>query len=177
MQKTPITVLATCLALLALATAGIAGAHRTSTSVAVDALDSALLVQINDVRRAHGLVELKGSTALSESADEHSAEMARAGYFAHASLDHASFSTRIEQAYPSSGYACWSVGENLLYAGPTIGATESMSLWMHSPGHRANILDPAWREIGIAARHSDSAPGIFGRAPVTIVTTDFGVRR
>ena len=177
MKKTPIIALATCLLVLALATAGIAGAHRTSTSAAVDALDSALLVQINDVRRAHDLVPLKVSAALSESADEHSAEMARAGYFAHESLGGGLFSARIEHVYPSAGYAYWSVGENLLYAGPSIGATESMSLWMHSPGHRANILDPTWREIGISARHSDSAPGIYKGGAVTIITTDFGVRR
>jgi uncharacterized protein YkwD len=177
MKKTPIIILATGVAFLVLATAGIAGAQRTGTSVAVDTLDSALLVQINDVRGTHDLVPLKRSAPLSESADEHSAEMARVGYFAHSSRDRSSFSTRIEHVYSSSGYAYWSVGENLLYAGPSIGAVDAMSLWMHSPGHRANILDPSWREIGIAVRHSDSAPGVFDGGPVTIITTDFGVRR
>ena len=47
---------------------------------------------------------------------------------------------------------------------------------MRSPEHRANILNPNWREIGIAAVHSDGAPGTFGGLPVTIITTDFGVR-
>ncbi len=50
-------------------------------------------------------------------------------------------------------------------------------MWMRSPEHRANILAPRWREVGIAAVHLDSAPGLFRGLPVTIVTTDFGVRR
>jgi uncharacterized protein YkwD len=52
-----------------------------------------------------------------------------------------------------------------------------MRLWMNSPPHRQNILDPHWREIGIAAVHMSGAPGTFRGMPVTIITTDFGVRR
>ena len=48
---------------------------------------------------------------------------------------------------------------------------------MGSPGHRANLLSPRWREIGIAAVHAASAPGVYGGHEVTIVTADFGVRR
>ena len=48
---------------------------------------------------------------------------------------------------------------------------------MHSPPHRENILDPSWREIGIAAIHFDTAPGEYRDGPVTIVTADFGARR
>jgi uncharacterized protein YkwD len=51
-----------------------------------------------------------------------------------------------------------------------------MKLWMASPEHRANILNPAWRQIGIAAVNSPSAPGTYGGHDVTVVTTDFGVR-
>ena len=51
-----------------------------------------------------------------------------------------------------------------------------LQMWMQSPEHRANILNPNWREIGISAVHSDGAPGAFGGQPVTIITTDFGVR-
>jgi uncharacterized protein YkwD len=49
-------------------------------------------------------------------------------------------------------------------------------MWMSSPVHRATLLNPAWREVGIAARHYSSAPGIYSRQAVTILTADFGVR-
>ena len=40
-----------------------------------------------------------------------------------------------------------------------------------------NMLDPHWREIGISAVHAPQAPGVYRGLAVTIVTTDFGVRR
>jgi uncharacterized protein YkwD len=48
---------------------------------------------------------------------------------------------------------------------------------MSSPEHRANILDPNWREIGVSAQHVASAPGAYKGLEVTVITTDFGVRR
>jgi hypothetical protein len=47
---------------------------------------------------------------------------------------------------------------------------------MADPGHRANILSPTWRQIGISAESSSDAPGIFGGEAVTVITTDFGSR-
>jgi len=169
------------LAGLVLAAAGVFGVGRTTSSARVNArdkaLDESLLVQINVVRNAHALRPLNLSTGLSVAATRHTTEMGQAGYFAHASLDHTPFWKRIERSYPSSGFRSWDVGENLLYVAPDVGAAKAMELWMNSPKHRANLLDPAWREVGIAARHIKSAPGIYSDKPVTILTTDFGVRR
>jgi uncharacterized protein YkwD len=48
---------------------------------------------------------------------------------------------------------------------------------MNSPGHRANILNPLWRYIGVAAVHVDEPAGYY-RAwdDVTIVAAEFGHR-
>jgi uncharacterized protein YkwD len=50
-------------------------------------------------------------------------------------------------------------------------------MWENSPEHRKNMLDPHWREVGISAVHVSSASGVYRGLPVTIVTTDFGVRK
>jgi uncharacterized protein YkwD len=50
-------------------------------------------------------------------------------------------------------------------------------MWMNSPEHRANILTPRWREVGISAVHVLGAPGTYDGRTVTIITTDFGIRR
>jgi uncharacterized protein YkwD len=50
-------------------------------------------------------------------------------------------------------------------------------MWMRSAPHRANILNPRFRDIGIGAVYSTSARGTYTHLPVTIITTDFGVRR
>ena len=49
-------------------------------------------------------------------------------------------------------------------------------MWLASPPHRANLLDPHWREVGLSAVHATSAPGVYGGEAATIVTADFGVR-
>lgn len=148
--------------------------HRAT--IALTAFDYGVLAQLNRLRVAHSLLPLHLNLRLSESADAHSREMGVDGYFAHASFDGTTYWKRIEQWYPWSGYQVWSVGENLLWSSPDLSPATALEMWMRSPEHRANILNPNWREIGIAAVHSDGAPGAFGGLPVTIITTDFGVR-
>jgi uncharacterized protein YkwD len=78
--------------------------------------------------------------------------------------------------YVSSGYRYWAVGENLVWS-TDLDAKQALKLWMASQHHRANILTPRWREIGISAVSVASGAGVYQDLPVTIVTTDFGVRR
>jgi uncharacterized protein YkwD len=67
-------------------------------------------------------------------------------------------------------------GENILWANAGITAVDAVRLWMNSPGHRRNILNRSWREIGISSRSFGGAPGSFRGLDVTIITTDFGTR-
>src|ERR671936_645281 len=64
-----------------------------------------------------------------------------------------------------------------LRSSPDVDPGGALHMWMNSPEHRANILNARWRQIGISAVHVDAAPGMFGGDPVTVITTDFGVRR
>jgi len=143
---------------------------------AVTPLNGQILRELNRVRQAHGLVSLEPSSALAAAAATHSRSMAAKGYFAHRSADGSVFWTRIKRFYPSAGYGYWEVGENLVWAAPELGANRAVRMWMTSPEHRANLLNPRWRQIGLAAVHSSSAPGAYGDMAVTIVTADFGVR-
>jgi uncharacterized protein YkwD len=149
-------------------------AGRGSSS-ALATLGSGVLAQLNQIRVAHGLVAVKVSAALSAAADQHAAEMLAEGYFAHSSPDGLSFWKRIERFYPSAEHRLLTLGENLLWTSMPLDAKGALDLWMASPEHRANILLPSWREIGIAARHEPDAPGTFGGNSVTLVATEFGV--
>jgi uncharacterized protein YkwD len=146
-------------------------------AVTVATLDEGVLEQLNAIRELHGLVPLRPSAQLTASAVAHSEEMAADGYFEHRSADGTAFWRRIERWYPDSDFPFWSVGENLLWSSPGVDPSEALRLWMRSPEHRANILAPRWRQIGVAAVHVDAAPGTYHGLPVTIITTDFGVRR
>ena len=172
-----VAALACVLALAVVATtAPVAGSTPTRQSASLVALESGVLQHLNAIRTRYGLVPLRANRRLASAAAQHSREMAADGYFAHDSADGTSFFTRVAQWYSSSGFGYWSVGENLLWSAPTVDPTRALSLWMHSPEHRANILNASWREIGVGAVHA-TAGGTYGNRPVTIITTDFGVRR
>jgi len=166
-----------CVAALVAVSAPVAVSSASTNGSLVASLESGLLQQLNAVRADHGLVALHVNARLATAADQHSREMADDGYFDHSSFDGTSFSARIARWYPVANYRSWWVGENLLWSSPTVDASGAVAMWMRSPAHRANILNPRWREIGIGAVYSTSASGVFTHLPVTIITTDFGVRR
>jgi uncharacterized protein YkwD len=166
--------LAAIAVLLLLPQAG--SAERYSRVKRVSTLDSALVAQVNSFRAAHGLTTLRVSPFLGAAARAHSTQMARLGYFSHNSANGSAFSSRIATYYTARGYRNWTVGENLLWASPDVGAARALKLWLGSPPHRANLLNPRWREIGLASVHANRAPGVYGNAPTTIVTADFGAR-
>ena len=139
-------------------------------------LQTALVQQVNALRARHGLGRVRLSGALSAAANAHSVQMARLGYFSHDSADGAPFSQRIAHYYPVRGYRSWFVGENLLWSSPSVGPARAVAMWLASPRHRAVLLSPRWRELGLSAVHSTSAPGVYGGSPATIVTADFGSR-
>jgi uncharacterized protein YkwD len=152
-------------------------AHARNAAVEQPSLDRGVLDQLNAIRRLHGLVPLKLDASLNASAAQHSAEMGADGYFEHDSADGTIFWKRIQRYFGATSYTYWSVGENLLWSAPSVDPLQAARLWMASPEHRKNILDPRWRLIGISSVHLDTAPGTYKGLPVTIITTDFGVRR
>jgi uncharacterized protein YkwD len=170
--------LAAALAFAALATPALAGSQARAVGVRRAAsLETQVLAQVNAVRAQHGLGALRLSSQLGAAAAQHSTQMARLGYFSHSSANGASMGNRVRGFYSTAGRRYWAVGENLLWASPSVGARGAVALWLGSPGHRANLLSGEWREIGLSAVHAASAPGVYGGREVTIVTADFGIRR
>ena len=154
-----------------------AGATSQGPTSAMGALEKDVLSNVNLLRRQHGLGALRLSAKLAAAARKHSNEMAQRGYFSHSSADGTSFDKRIARFYSLGGRHYWSVGENLLWSSPDVSASSALDMWVNSPEHRKILLTARWREIGLAAVHTQSAPGTYGGREVTIVTADFGVRR
>jgi uncharacterized protein YkwD len=152
-----------------------ATSHRPATSLST--LEQGVLADINVLRRQHGLAPLRLSASLSSAARQHSGEMAARGYFSHNSANGSTFDRRIARYYPMGSSHYWSVGENLLWSSPDVDPSGALQMWWNSPEHRKNMLTARWREIGLSAVHVPAAPGTYGGREVTIVTTDFGVRR
>jgi uncharacterized protein YkwD len=168
---------AAVLVALVAAAAAPAGVPSSRGEAQMGTLETGVLKQLNAVRAQYGLTPVKLSASLSAAAASHSQEMGLDGYFEHDSYDGTAFWKRIVRWYPSNGFGYWTVGENLLWSSPDVDASRALDLWMQSPEHKANILAPRWREIGISAVHLTTAPGTYRGLPVTIITTDFGARR
>lgn len=152
-------------------------AHSAPARAEQPALAPATVVAaINGVRAARSLPPLRLSRELGAAAADHSREMGRRGYFAHKSFDGTRFWRRIARYYGSDGHRSWSVGENLLWSSSSLTAKTAVDLWMKSPGHRRNLLNPLWREVGVSALRFSAAPGPFRGLDVTILTADFGRR-
>jgi uncharacterized protein YkwD len=141
------------------------------------ALEAALVRETNRVRAAHGLRPLRAAPSLRAAARSHSLSMLELGFFGHESADGTAFSERIKRHYTSRGWRSWSVGEALLASqGRTADAAAIVSAWLASPPHREIILSPTWRDAGIGALYTPTAPRAYGGAETIVVTADFGVR-
>ena len=71
------------------------------------------------------------------------------GYFAHEGRNGSRPADRIRSTGYLSRGGAWRIGENLAWGTGELSTPRSiMAAWMHSHGHRANILLPAYREIG-----------------------------
>jgi uncharacterized protein YkwD len=168
---------AAALAAATLAVAAPATTAAPARKASASALEQDVLARVNDVRRSHGLRPVRLSAALGAAAAQHSAEMARRGYFSHDSAGGGPFDRRIARFYPMASHRYWSVGENLLWSSPDVDGARAIGMWMTSPEHRKILLTARWREIGLSAVHVAAAPGAYRGLEVTILTADFGVRR
>jgi uncharacterized protein YkwD len=88
--------------------------------------ESQIIEKTNEARQSNGVAPLVVDCRLMGSARRHAQRMARA-----ASMFH------------STG-----VAENVATGQPF--ASDAVVVWLHSPGHRANILNRGYRRIGVA---------------------------
>jgi uncharacterized protein YkwD len=162
--------------LVALVPAGALASGSPRSIHSVSGLEANLLGELNAVRADHGLRPLRLEAGLTTAAAHHSVEMVESGYFGHESPDGSEFWKRIKRFYPRVPNCSWEVGENLMWKAPAVSAKGAVRAWLRSPGHRENLLDRGYRDVGIAAIHAVDAPGVYGLRQVVVLTVDFGSR-
>ncbi|MGI9659697.1 MAG: CAP domain-containing protein [Gaiellaceae bacterium] len=151
-------------------------AGSAKTSVRLKALERKVLRRLNAYRSKHGRKAVRMQKQLRRAALAHARAMGKKGFFAHESANGEAFDKRIKRYYGIKGFRSWSVGENLVWASGSLSAKRAITLWDGSPGHRRNMREGGWRQIGVAAVRVRSAPGVFKGFDVTIIVTDFGTR-
>lgn len=117
-------------------TAAAAAEAVKAAALALHPIESKLIEQTNAMRARHGMKPLVVSLQLVNSSRSHAAYMCRSRNFSHSNNN---------------------VAENIAMGQSTV--DEAMRSWMNSPGHRANILNPRYTRIGVAAyRLGDGRP-------------------
>jgi uncharacterized protein YkwD len=102
----------------------------------------AILKKTNKIRLSHGCPRLKLRPKLNQAAQRHARDMSRQHYFSHTSANGTSWITRIRRTgWTEPG------GENI--ARGYDNARAVTSAWMNSPGHRRNILNCQFRNLGV----------------------------
>ncbi len=124
---------------------------------------SALVQLTNRAREEQGLSALKVSSLLVRSSDLRAEDMAEKSYFSHISPD----GHRLSYFLKVAGYAYREAGENLAMGFSD--AQGAMQGWMKSPTHYANLVDPAFSEIGIGVEG-----GVMHGKPTVFVAQHFG---
>jgi uncharacterized protein YkwD len=134
----------------------------------LDARERAIVRAINRQRSEHDLAKVRSSARLARAADYHSWEMLDADYFAHESRDGSPFEERVRRFADHRA-----LGETLAMLGRCgrRSPRRIVRMWMNSPGHRAILLSPTYRRVGIGKR-----TGRLGDRRACVVTADFASR-
>lgn len=121
-------------------------------------LEKAVLTLVNQERAKAGCKAVTANAKLTLAARRHSQYMADSGKHEHEGIGDGTPQTRIEAA----GYKWRGWGENIAWGYSS--AASVMAGWMKSPGHKANILNCSYQEIGIGVDRAG-----------TSWTQDFGI--
>ncbi|WP_317441404.1 CAP domain-containing protein [Streptomyces collinus] len=132
----------------------------TSAAPAASGVAARIVALVNAERAKVGCSALTLNPTLTKVAQAHSQDMATHQNMSHTGSDGSSPGDRITGA----GYDWSSYGENVAYGYGT--PEQVMAGWMSSPGHRANILNCSFKEIGVGLAQ-----------PNSYWTQDFGTAR
>ncbi len=100
-------------------------------------------VQVNLLRLQHNLPPLKLNTQLCAAAQAHAETLAQTGVITHAD----EYGRRADYRASEAGYFYHRLGENLAAGQPSW--ERALQAWLNSPSHRANLLTPEYRELGV----------------------------
>jgi uncharacterized protein YkwD len=117
---------------------------RPISGLVLSAEEQTLLDLTNAARQKEQLPLLKPNPVLFRVARAHSANMAR-----QERLEHELDGKKPHERIMAAGYSAGWSGENIAYAGGPVALEQTFQGWMNSPGHRRNLLNQRFQEIGI----------------------------
>jgi uncharacterized protein YkwD len=138
-------------------------------------VNAAILCLVNGERADAGLPALTENQDLDQAATGMANQMVAEHFFDHVTPEGKNVVDRVQPTgyIPNSGD--WVVGENLAWGSGALATPQAIvNGWMNSPGHKANILAPDYKDVGLAISFGTVQPGQSGSG-VTYVN-DFGAK-
>jgi len=132
---------------------------------------------INKERARFGRKRLAASAPLNIPAQSFAQQMVKGGFFDHVGPAGTSVLLRVKRQsnYINKRTPRYAVGENIAWGSEELATPfETVKSWMQSPGHRRNILDRRYRDIGIGI--AVGAPEEVDGASAATYSTVFGHR-
>jgi len=159
-------------------TAGAAGpcnkwGNKESNEITNGHARSAVLCLLNRERASRNIPKLDRSKSLQRASQRHNDYMQNHRCFSHQCSGEAALSTRLKTVgWLTSGLSSWSYGENIALGAGNLGTPRSIvNAWMNSSGHRGNILNRTFDEVGVGyTKGTITSKNTNG----SIITTDFG---
>lgn len=149
-------------------------AYDQPTITTIAQARSATLCLLNIQRHKAGLTTLRTQRTLSATAGHYARTLVTGKFFAHVTPGGQKLGTRL-RAY-EAGWSSWTIGENLAWgSGEASTPAAIVDAWMHSPGHRANILNPRFADLGIGI-HLGAPTSNGTDQPAVTYVTHHGVR-
>ena len=125
--------------------------NACTTPAAVNAMVNEIAAGVNAQRQAYRLPALRYNARLGQAAMAHACDMSVNAFFGHRGTDGSNSQRRVR----AQGYRDCLVAENIAWGYPR--ASQIISGWMASSGHRTNMLHPRAAEFGVAV--TDGAKG------------------
>jgi uncharacterized protein YkwD len=154
-----------------LAPSGTCGAAADALGLDAATAQAAMLCLTNYARAQSGLAPLRLSTTLDAAGQAKLAADLSCGEFSHTPCSQpfdAVFAAYVQ------GATSYEIGENIAWGTGSFGTPRNtMNGWLHSAGHRENILTAAYAELGIGYLSGQSFQGYSG---ATLWSQEFGVR-
>lgn len=126
---------------------GPTGDAEADISIQNEAFELEVIRLVNQERISRALHPLRLNTNLRDAARAHNQDMINNGFFGHEGSDGSlPWDRACDHGYTPYGSSCY-VGENI--AGGQSTPAAAFNAWMNSPGHRDNILNSLYREIGM----------------------------
>ena len=156
------------------AAAQCADSETTPSEGNLGAMAQSVLCLVNAERADAGLAALTQNGQLDQAAQGMADEMVAKVFFSHETPDGRNLADRVEPTGYIPNSDDWVLGENLAWGSGALSTPRAIvNGWMNSEGHRKNILDGSYKEVGLGTKMGSPSPSAKGG---TVFVHNFGAK-